>query len=56
MEREAFLTSSVQKASLGVRAGKEKEPSPVSVTSESLHDPEQMLDHLFIQSHPSHIY
>lgn len=56
VEREAFLTSSVQKARLGVRAGKAKELSPVPVTAESLHDPEQILDHLFIQSSPNHTY
>lgn len=56
VEREAFLTSSVQKARLGVRDGKEKELSPAPVTSQSLYDPEKILDYLFTQSPPNHIY
>lgn len=54
--REAFLVLSMQKARLGDRAGREKELSSVPITSESLHDHEQILDHLDYLVTPNHIY
>lgn len=54
--RELFLALSMQKARLGDRAGREKELSSVPITSESLHDPEQILDHLVYLVTPNHIY
>lgn len=55
--REAFLALSMQRARLGDDgAGREKELPSVPITSESLQDHEQILDHLVYLVTPNHIY
>lgn len=54
--REAFLALSMQRARLGDGAGREKELPSVPITSESLQNHEQILDHLVYLVTPNHIY
>ena len=46
----------MQKARSGDRAERGKELFPDPVTSESLHDPEQILDHLIYSITTNHFY